>query len=106
MGYKNIRKHMLVFIALFVLTLSFTQLSVADEETINVVCTNSILADFTSNLITENVTIDYIMPSGVCPAYYDTKPSDVNKIVNADIIISFSSHNKIFPLLNNSAMSL
>lgn len=91
MGYKNIRKHMLVFIALFVLTLSFTQLSVADEETIDVVCTNSILADFTSNLITENVTIDYIMPSGVCPAYYDTKPSDVNKIVNADIIISFGS---------------
>jgi ABC-type Zn uptake system ZnuABC Zn-binding protein ZnuA len=31
------------------------------------------------------------MPSGVCPAFYDTTPSDVSKIVNADIIISFGS---------------
>ena len=63
----------------------------AEAETINIVCTNSILADFTSNLIKENVSIDYIMPSGVCPAYYDTTPSDVDKIVSADIIISFGS---------------
>jgi len=31
------------------------------------------------------------MPSGVCPAYYDTTPSDVDKITDADIIISFGS---------------
>ena len=31
------------------------------------------------------------MPSGVCPAFYDTTPSDVSKIVSADIIISFGS---------------
>ncbi|KYK25861.1 hypothetical protein AYK20_04205 [Thermoplasmatales archaeon SG8-52-1] len=42
-------------------------------------------------MIKDNVTIDYIMPSGVCPAFYDTTPSDVSKIVNADIIISFGS---------------
>jgi len=63
----------------------------AEEDDINIVCTNSILSDFTSNLITENVTIDYIMPSGVCPAYYDTTPSDISKVTNADIIISFGS---------------
>jgi len=62
-----------------------------EENTTNIVCTNAILADFTSNLIKENVSIEYIMPSGVCPAYYDTTPSDVDKIVDADIIISFGS---------------
>jgi len=66
----------------------------AEEDTINVICTNSILADFASNLLTENATIEYIMPPGVCPAYYDTTPSDVNKIVTADIIISFGSNVK------------
>jgi len=41
--------------------------------------------------MTENVTVEYIMPPGICPAFYDTTPSDVNKIVTADIIISFGS---------------
>lgn len=79
-----------------ILLLFFSQFATnvsAEEDAINIVCSNSILADFTSNLITENVTIEYIMPSGVCPAFYDTCPSDVNKIVSADIIISFGSPN-------------
>lgn len=63
----------------------------AEEADIKIVCSNSILADFTSNLIKENVSIEYIMPPGVCPAFYDTTPSDVSTIVNADIIISFGS---------------
>ena len=69
----------------------FTITTSAEEETINIVCTNSFLADFTSNLITENVSIEYIMPSGVCPAFYDTTPSDVSKIVSADVVISLGS---------------
>ncbi|UCF49549.1 MAG: zinc ABC transporter substrate-binding protein [Thermoplasmatales archaeon] len=63
----------------------------ADEDNINILCTNTVLADFVSNLLTENVTVEYIMPPGICPAFYDTTPSDVNKIVTADIIISFGS---------------
>jgi len=31
------------------------------------------------------------MPAGVCPAFYDTTPSDIDKIVSADIIISLGS---------------
>ena len=76
---------------LIVFSLIFTVNVNAQEEKINIVCTNSVLADFTSNLIKENVSIEYIMPSGVCPAYYDTIPSDVSKILDADIIISFGS---------------
>ena len=77
--------------ALFIL-ISFTTISTADD--INILCSNSVLADFTSNLIKENVSIEYIMPAGVCPAFYDTTPSDINKIVNANIIISFGSTQK------------
>jgi len=76
---------------LIVFSLIFSFNVSAQEEKINIVCTNSVLADFTSNLIKENVSIEYIMPSGVCPAYYDTIPSDVSKILDADIIISFGS---------------
>ena len=81
--------------------LSFFSINTIAEETdIQIVCTNSILSDFTSNLVKENVTIEYIMPAGVCPAFYDTTPSDVSIIVNADIIISFGS-SQMEPWLSN-----
>lgn len=85
---KNFTLFILIGIILFsALTTNVT----ADEDSINIICTNTVLADYVSNLITENVTVEYIMPPGICPAFYDTTPSDVNKIVTADIIISFGS---------------
>lgn len=85
-------KKTLFFSALSILIVIVASTNVnADEEKTNIVCTTSILADFTSNLITENVSVEYIMPSGVCPAFYDTTPSDVNTIVTADIIITFGN---------------
>lgn len=79
----------MLLIATLILISSFVTNVSAEEDTLKIVCTTSILADFTSNLVKENVTIEYIMPAGVCPAYYDTTPSDVGKITDADIIISF-----------------
>lgn len=84
--------YLLIGIAVILLFSGFTINASADEDTINVICTNSILADFTSNLLPENATIEYIMPSGICPAYYDTTPNDVNKIITADIIIVLGSN--------------
>ena len=49
----------------------------------NIVCTNEILADFTENIVQENVTIDFIMPGGACPSHFDTTPSDISKILSA-----------------------
>ncbi len=75
-------------------TIFFSTFSInasANEDSVNIICTNSVLADFVSNLVTKNVEIDYIMPPGICPAFYDTTPSDVNKIVTADVIVSFGS---------------
>ena len=82
------------FIIFTILLLLFVLLSLNSQaKGINIVCTNTALEDFTSNILTENATIEYIMPPGVCPAFYDTKPSDVDKIISADIIISLGSTN-------------
>ena len=79
-----------ILIALLVIvTMQSVALSVqAEEETMTIMCTNSILADFSAQLLQENVTVEYIMPAGVCPAHFDTSPSDVTKIASADFIIS------------------
>jgi len=84
-------KYVMLFVGTILILSCFTTNVQAEETEIRIICSNSILADFTSNLIKENVSIEYIMPSGVCPAFYDTTPSDVSKIVTADIIISFGS---------------
>jgi ABC-type Zn uptake system ZnuABC Zn-binding protein ZnuA len=88
------KKYILLFIGISLFFTCFTYTIQAEESDINIICSNSILADFTSNLITEKATIEYIMPSGVCPAFYDTTPSDVSKIISADIVITFGSPQK------------
>lgn len=88
---KFSKSRLLIIELIGLLLLSFIIINPISGSSTYIICTNSVLADFTSNIITENTTIEYIMPSGVCPAFYDTCPSDVNKIVNADIIISLGS---------------
>jgi zinc transport system substrate-binding protein len=103
---KKFKKQIIPFILIGILTLTITMPhTIAEEETIQIVCTNSTLADFTSNIILDNVSIDYIMPAGVCPAHFDTSPSDVSKIVNADIIISLGWEPWLESLLNKSGNS-
>lgn len=100
---KNITANKIILFFLIAL-LSFSTLmpqSIAEEE-IQIVCTNSALADFTSNILKENISIEYIMPAGACPAHFDTSPSDVSKIMNADIIISLGWEPWLENLLNKS----
>jgi ABC-type Zn uptake system ZnuABC Zn-binding protein ZnuA len=80
-------KSILLFTGILVILSCFIMPLKATQNT-TIICTNSILADFTSNLVTENVTIEYIMPAGACPTHFDTSPSDISKILSADIIIS------------------
>jgi ABC-type Zn uptake system ZnuABC Zn-binding protein ZnuA len=72
------------------------------EDGTNIVCTNSVLADFTNNILPKNFTIDYIMPAGACPVHFDTSPSDVSKIVTSDIIISLGLEPWLPKLIENS----
>ena len=74
----------------------------AEESQINVICTNSVLADFTKNILNRDVTIEYIMPAGVCPAQFDTTPSDITKITSANIIISLGWEPWLDSLISSS----
>jgi ABC-type Zn uptake system ZnuABC Zn-binding protein ZnuA len=101
MNEKFYEKIIPIILATIVLTMIMPS-TLGEEDNIQIVCTNSALADFTSNIITENVSIEYIMPAGACPAHFDTSPSDVSKIVNADIIISLGWEPWLTSLLNKS----
>ena len=96
------RRYVLVFMIVMILLSCFAIQSHAEETTVTIICTNSILADFTSNILTENVTIEYIMPAGVCPSHFDTCPSDVSLIASADIIISLGWEPWLESLLTSS----
>lgn len=100
---KNITANKIILFFLIGLLLFSTLMpqAIAEEE-IQIVCTNSALADFTSNVLKENTSIEYIMPAGACPAHFDTSPSDVSKIMNADIIISLGWEPWLESLLNKS----
>jgi ABC-type Zn uptake system ZnuABC Zn-binding protein ZnuA len=102
---KKFKKAIPLILVAFIATNIMMPTALGEEETIQIVCTNSALADFTSNIIIDNVTIEYIMPAGVCPAHFDTSPSDVSKIVNADIIISLGWEPWLESLLNKSGNS-
>ncbi len=78
----------------------------ADQDTVNVVCTNTILADFTTRLLNgTDSTVDHIMPAGVCPAHFDTRPSDVQRIASADIIIALGWEPWLQDLLDASGVT-
>jgi len=84
------KKILLIWVVSFFI-LSITTTVNADDD-IRIMCTNSVLSDFTSNLLKGNNTnITYIMPAGVCPAYYDITIDDIEKITNADVLISFGN---------------
>jgi len=102
---KHIHKQkIMLFSVLMMVVLSscFMLQSQAEENTTIIICTNSMLADFTSNILTDNVTIEYIMPAGACPAHFDTCPSDVSLIASADIIISLGWEPWLESLLTSS----
>ena len=57
------------------------------DEEYRIVCANSILADFTENVVDDLARVDYLMPAGVCPSHYDSRPSDATLVAEADIIV-------------------
>jgi ABC-type Zn uptake system ZnuABC Zn-binding protein ZnuA len=57
------------------------------EQEVGIVCANSLLADFTENVVGDLARVDYLMPAGVCPSHYDSKPSDATLVAEADIIV-------------------
>jgi len=101
------KKILLILLAILILLLPST-LATSDNEVVSgnieIVCTNSILADFTVNVLknVSDVTIEYIMPPGVCPAHFDVRPSDISLIASADIVVSLGWEPWLAGLLNSS----
>ncbi|MEF8879220.1 MAG: metal ABC transporter substrate-binding protein [Candidatus Thermoplasmatota archaeon] len=98
------KKAILLTITLSILIIPQTQATAeTQDEQITIVCTNTILADFTKNIAPKNdIKINYIMPAGVCPAHFDTTPSDVSKIIDADVIVSLGWEPWLSKLLKKS----
>ncbi len=60
---------------------------VAAEEKPVVVCTTSVLASIVKDLAGDKVVVEVIASPSVCPAHYDIKPSDVEKVRMASLIL-------------------
>lgn len=95
------------FIILIILIISTNSIitpiqSKSDTSIVSIICTNSILADFTKNILKENAEIDYIMPPGACPTHFDTSPNDISKISSANILISLGLEPWLNDLIENS----
>jgi len=54
---------------------------------IKVVATTTVLEDMVEQVGGDLVEVDSIVSSGVCPGHWDLKPSQVNSIAQADVIV-------------------
>jgi len=57
------------------------------DDDLKIICANSLLADFTRNVVGDLAQVEYLMPSGVCPSHYDARPSDATMVAGADVIV-------------------
>ncbi len=71
-----VKRMLLLLIVLVVLT---------GSSEAKIVCTTTVLASIVEDLTGEKCEV--IAPPTVCPAHYDVKPSDVEKVREADLII-------------------
>ena len=85
--YKNI---LITFIALgafvFLVGCSNKKTDQVTDKKINVVVTNSILADITKNIADDKINLHSIVPVGKDPHEYEPLPVDVQKTSKADLI--------------------
>ncbi|UCE80780.1 MAG: zinc ABC transporter substrate-binding protein [Methanobacteriota archaeon] len=88
------------------LSVGFVGVVSAEGEELVVICTNSVLADFATNVIgdqfSDTLKVEFIMPAGACPSHFDASPSDAVMIASADVVISLGWEPWLFDLLESS----
>jgi len=76
----------------------------ASENSSEIVCTTTVLGSIVEDLTGEKCEI--IASPSVCPAHYDIKPSDVEKVRNARIIFCHGIEPWIDELVNSSGKEI
>ena len=64
----------------------------ADDDTLNVVATTTMLADLTDNIGGDHVSVSGLMGAGVDPHLYEASAGDVTLMQNADIVVYNGLH--------------
>ena len=77
----------LVLLLASALTVPTMGVTTGGDDDLKIVCANSILADFTANVVGDLAQVEYLMPAGVCPSHYDSRPSDATMVAGADVIV-------------------
>ena len=86
---KQFKKIMLFILLLFVALNPSTGFAErAENQAPGVVCTTSILAHLTEQIGAESLAITTIAPVGMCPAHFDIKPSQIQAVSEAELLIS------------------
>jgi len=78
-----------IFLAILVLNITLFSMGrvKAQEEKPLIVTTTSVLSSIVEDLAKGKVEVEYIVPPSLCPGHYDVKPSDVELIRSADLIL-------------------
>ncbi|EGJ27191.1 metal ABC transporter substrate-binding protein [Streptococcus porcinus] len=86
--FKKLSLIVTAFLSIIVLTAcSGTGSKAAKNEKLNVVVTNSIIADMTKNIAGDKINLHSIVPIGKDPHEYEPLPEDVEKTSSADLIL-------------------
>lgn len=75
-------------IVLFCVLNTFSFAAQTGTDTPAVVCTTSVLANFVEGIAQGLLDITTIAPAGMCPAHFDIKPSQLQAVREAKVLIS------------------
>jgi len=86
---RIVKGSLIAFTSILVVLSLLSSPSVAspnDEKPI-IVCTTTILSSFVEQIGGNYVTVEAIVPPGICPAHYDVTPSAVHAVSTASLVL-------------------
>lgn len=84
--FKKISLAFAMLLSIFCITACSSQQQASKDKKLDVVVTNSIIADMTKNIAGKKINLHSIVPIGQDPHEYEPLPEDVEKTTNADLI--------------------